>query len=227
MKECGYPRGHFRVEGWVHPDGSLKNLTQWILGHYQSELKQLGLFRAIQATEQGIEINQSLFLALLERYHEDTGTFFFPGGEMGLALHEMYDISKLPWGDEPYEEYTPSREEFMGLENKYPDMMEVYKELLSHYQSCVALGGANSVPHAKKWREHLFTEHAKAAPQFRYTLRRGRKIEEIEEMMATVKPSAIPKQVESESSRPVVSYFYQSLVKLAYRLWLHPGGIAP
>ncbi|MFG1569989.1 hypothetical protein ACDT16_13995, partial [Staphylococcus aureus] len=125
------------MEGWVHPDGAWKGLTEWVLEHYAPELKQIGLLRAIEATESGIDINQSQFLALLERYHESTGTFLFPGGEMGLALHEMRDISRLPWGEEPYEEYTPSQEEFMGLENKFPEMMAVYKELLCHYQSCV------------------------------------------------------------------------------------------
>ena len=39
------------------------------------------------------------------------GTFFTPVGEIGLALHELYEVSGLVIGDAPYEEYVPTTEE--------------------------------------------------------------------------------------------------------------------
>ena len=48
---------------------------------------------------------------MLERYNLETCTFFTPVGEMGFALHEMYEISGLAMGDTPYEEYIPITEE--------------------------------------------------------------------------------------------------------------------
>ena len=45
------------------------------------------------------------FYAVLESYNLETCTFFTPVGEMGFALHEMYEVSGLVMGDTPYEEY--------------------------------------------------------------------------------------------------------------------------
>jgi len=52
------------------------------------------------------------FYALLELYYPSFGTFFTPVGELGLALHEMSEISNLPPGSLPYEEYFPCTAEF-------------------------------------------------------------------------------------------------------------------
>jgi len=47
------------------------------------------------------------FYAVLELYCPSTGTFFTLVRELGLALHEMWEISKLPIGYLLYEEYFP------------------------------------------------------------------------------------------------------------------------
>ena len=41
------------------------------------------------------------FFGILERYNPLTGTFFTPVGEMGLALHELHEVSGLATGDSP------------------------------------------------------------------------------------------------------------------------------
>lgn len=97
---------------------------------------EIGLYYAIRGSCYGLKKNPKLFIALVEMHNRRTGTFFTPIGEMGLTLHEMYDISRLPWGDEPYEEYTPTGEEFEELDRRYPDFLAVYQEVLCHHSTC-------------------------------------------------------------------------------------------
>ena len=58
----------------------------------------------------GIPVSCRHFLALLETYMPDSNTFLTSGGELGLALHEMHQVSGLPMGDCPYQEYFPSNQ---------------------------------------------------------------------------------------------------------------------
>ena len=55
------------------------------------------------------------FFAMLELYNPVTCIFFTPSGELGFALHEMYEVSGLLMGDRPYEEYTPGTEDLYIL----------------------------------------------------------------------------------------------------------------
>jgi len=45
---------------------------------------------------------------------------------MGLALHEMYEVSGLEIGDAPCEEYVSSTEELHLLEKSDPLVYEMY-----------------------------------------------------------------------------------------------------
>ena len=47
------------------------------------------------------------FYAIFELYCLATGTFFTPVGELDMALREMWEVSALPMGSLPYEEYFP------------------------------------------------------------------------------------------------------------------------
>jgi len=47
-------------------------------------------------------------------------TFFTPVGEMGLVLHELYEISGLVIGDTLHEEYTLTTEELHLLKKEDP-----------------------------------------------------------------------------------------------------------
>jgi len=45
------------------------------------------------------------FYSIFELYCPSTGTSYTPVVELGLALHEMWVVSKLPIGFLPYKEY--------------------------------------------------------------------------------------------------------------------------
>lgn len=108
--------------GWAHYNPEWDALSGWILEKYEDILKAIVMFYAMRATRSGLETNPTMFIALAERYNCHTGTFFMPGGEMGLALHEMYEVSTLPWSEEPYEEYTPTNKELRELGGENPEL---------------------------------------------------------------------------------------------------------
>ena len=54
-----------------------------------------------------MEISVPNFFAIFELYCPAMGTFFTLVGELGLELHEMWEISNLPMGSMPHEEYFP------------------------------------------------------------------------------------------------------------------------
>lgn len=59
-------------------------------------------------------------------YNSETGTFFTPMGELGLTLHEMYEVSVLLMGEVPYEEHIPTIEELHRLRAKNERIYETY-----------------------------------------------------------------------------------------------------
>jgi len=54
------------------------------------------------------------FYAIFELYYP--ATFFTPVGELGMALHEMWEVSALLMGSLPYKEYFPCEAELALLE---------------------------------------------------------------------------------------------------------------
>ena len=52
--------------------------------------------------------------------------FFTPIGEIGLVLHEMYEVSGLVIGDAPYEEYVLSTEKLYLVKKSDPLVYETY-----------------------------------------------------------------------------------------------------
>ena len=69
----------------------------------------------VQATRLGMDISVPNFFVILERYNPHSGTFFTPVGEIGLALQELWEVSKLPMESLPYEEYFPGNQELRQL----------------------------------------------------------------------------------------------------------------
>ena len=55
--------------------------------------------------------------------------FFTMIGEMGFALHEMYEVSGLAIGDILYEKYVPSAEELHLMEKSAPLVYATYWEV--------------------------------------------------------------------------------------------------
>ena len=86
-----------------------------------------------------------------------TGTFFTPVGEMGLALHELYEVSGLVIENAPYEEYVPTSEELHLLKKENPQVYKTYWEVLCHLHICGQITswrnmGVKQIP----WSSYLF-----------------------------------------------------------------------
>lgn len=76
---------------------------------------------------------------------------------MDLTLHELYEISGLPMGKIPYEEYVPTGEDLHLLRAQDPLAYDTYWELLCHYHICAQITGLrNNGVKQKVWVEYLF-----------------------------------------------------------------------
>lgn len=74
----------------------------------------------------GLPLNIQNFFYILEHYNPNTNTFFMPVREMGMAMHEMHEVTLLPDGDYPYEEFVPNKRELRELEKQVAVMFDVY-----------------------------------------------------------------------------------------------------
>jgi len=81
------------------------------------------------AIQYGLLQSSYHFYGILERYNPLTGTFFTLVGEMGLVLHELYEISELVIGDALYEEYVLTTEGLHLLKKKGSLVYETYWEV--------------------------------------------------------------------------------------------------
>jgi len=105
----------------------------FVLAEFEDLLLQVGLYGFARAVQYGIPQSNQHFYAILERYNLETYMCFTPIKEMGLALHEMYEVSVLVIRDAPYEEYVPSTEELYLLKKSDPLVYETYWEVLYLY----------------------------------------------------------------------------------------------
>ena len=144
-------------------------MTTFILEEFEVELKKIKLWEAIRGTCFRFNINVPTFYAILELYCPATGTFFTPVGELGLALHEMWDISRLPMGSYPYEEFFPCSGHLKKLSTKSPEVFDVFRELTNHFQICIDLHnqGRGSCNGMKMWADYLFTNLDDAEEEIR------------------------------------------------------------
>ena len=76
-------------------------MVEFALAEFEDLLLQAGLHGAAEAVHYGIPQSNQHFYAILKRYIPESCTFFAPIGEMGLALHEIYEVSGLVIGDAP------------------------------------------------------------------------------------------------------------------------------
>lgn len=90
-------------------------LMGFVLMRFEKELVDIGLFRAIWATQYGIVTNLGQLFAILEIYNSTTGTFFTSDSTIRLALHEMLQVFRLPIGDILYEKYFSRPKELETL----------------------------------------------------------------------------------------------------------------
>ena len=73
-------------------------MTLYVLVHFEEDLERMGLHEAVRATCYGIQMSVANFYAIFELYCPATWTFFTPVGELGMTLHEMWEVSALPMG---------------------------------------------------------------------------------------------------------------------------------
>ena len=53
-----YPVTNFKIPGWIHPPKAWwRDLTLYILAHFEEDLERLGLYEAIRATYYGIQMS--------------------------------------------------------------------------------------------------------------------------------------------------------------------------
>jgi len=84
----------------------------------------------------------SNFYAIFELYCPVIGTFFTLVEELGMALHEMWEVSALLIGSLPYEEYFPCESELTLLEKQEPALFESYRELMCYFYICLDVHGS-------------------------------------------------------------------------------------
>ena len=123
-----YPAADFRTPGWVYSSKQAwwSSLIMYMLEVFAVDLKWLGLYEAIRATCFSINISVPTFYAIFEMYCLASGMFFTPIGELGMALHEMWEVSNLPMGSQPYEEYFPCAEDLAQMEKDEPALYDTY-----------------------------------------------------------------------------------------------------
>ena len=79
-------------------------MVDFVLQELEEPLLQCGLYQAVRAVCYGITPSYYNFFPMLEKCNPDTCTSFTLVGEMGFALHEMFEVSGLFIGDLPYED---------------------------------------------------------------------------------------------------------------------------
>ena len=132
-------------------------MVGFVLVELGTLLQQVGLYHSVRAVQYGLPQSSHNFYGVLEHYNPLTGTFFTPVGEMGLALHELYEVSGLVMGDAPYEEYVPTSEEFHLLKKKDPQVYKTYWEVLCHYHICGQTSSwRNRGVKQMSWASYLF-----------------------------------------------------------------------
>ena len=135
-------------------------MTEVVLSEHSDILRSLALFTPIRAVQFGLKSNPLQLFSILELYNSDSCTFFTLDGELGMAMHEMHEVSGLPMGEVPYEEFIPGSSELKRLRSEHPTIHETYWELMCHYHICFdQICGKKKtgvyVSH-KNWADYLF-----------------------------------------------------------------------
>jgi len=120
----------------------------YVLEVFKTDLKRLRFHETVRATYFGINISVPTVYSILDMYCPASSTFFTPVGELGMALHEMWEVSNLSMGSKPCGDYFPCAEELAQLEDDLA-LYKTYRELMCHYYICLDLypsrGSVNSL----------------------------------------------------------------------------------
>lgn len=74
--------------------------------------------------------------SILEIYNPKFGTVFTPMGELGLALHKIFEASLLSMGELSYKEIILRTHELQWIKKYDPHMYKIYLEVMCHYCIC-------------------------------------------------------------------------------------------
>jgi len=215
-----FPPGEFRALGWVNSSDKYwwSKIAGFVLEDLKDKLLQIDLYTAARAVQYRIPQRSNHFFAMLEGYNPETCTFFNPVGEMGLALHEMYEVSGLVMGDIPYEEYVPSAEELHLMEDSAPLVYATYWEVSCHFHICAKITGWRSRGvEQMAWANYLFNGLGDKAD--RLTRISPSTDAEIEERINTSTSSHAMESVEDTFSPGTVfkSFHHQAKIPISNR----------
>lgn len=79
-----------------------------MLESHEHVFKEICLYRAIRNVQYVIRQSPYHLFSQLDMFNFETDIFFIPVGELGLAFHEMLEVSVLSMGEVPYEKCVPT-----------------------------------------------------------------------------------------------------------------------
>jgi len=88
-----FSMSEFWTLGWVHSMDKTRKVRMvgFVLKGLREPMVQSYMYQAIRAIQYGITLSHFHFFAMLKQYNPNSCTFFTQSGEMGFALHEMYE----------------------------------------------------------------------------------------------------------------------------------------
>lgn len=93
-------------------------MISFILANFEVILMDIELYGTIRNIQYGLPHSSYHLFNILEMYNPKSGTFFTPIGELGFALHEMFEVSL----ELPYEEIVPTSEELRRMKTQDPQL---------------------------------------------------------------------------------------------------------
>lgn len=79
-------------------------MINFVLSKFEAELKDIRFYGAIRNMQYSLPYSAYHLFNILEIYNPKSGTFFTPIGQLGFALHDMFEVSLLLMGELSYEE---------------------------------------------------------------------------------------------------------------------------
>lgn len=100
-----------QTEGWVYLTNNQwwPRLVGYVLGRFVGVLERLDLYAVVRDMKFGLLLSINNFFNILVHYNMKIHTFFTLIREMGMEQHEMHEVTGLPEGEYPYEEFTPNK----------------------------------------------------------------------------------------------------------------------
>lgn len=138
-------------------------MSSHVLERFNDRLKSLHHFSAVRSMQYGYYYSPPHLVGILEWYFHRSCSFYKPIGEIRMALHEMYEVSGLPNGDYPYEEYIPAAKELDRLKETNLLAYNILK-VMCHLFICARAVklemtchvGEEKISHPHTWAKYLF-----------------------------------------------------------------------